>query len=83
MNAGRATAQAIPMEKALGYANTALLLATIALVVTVMVSYPLADQFAMSLQVAAHIGTLVFATVIKLAYVLRLISLRALGRPVH
>ncbi|TGN40564.1 hypothetical protein [Marinobacter confluentis] len=71
------------MEKLLGFANTALLLATLALIVTVLVSYPFAAQFNMSIQIAAHIGTLLFATAIKLSYILRLVSLKSLGRPVH
>lgn len=71
------------MERTLGFSNTALLLATIALVITVLISYPFAHHFSMATQVSAHIGTLLLATVIKLSYVLRLISLKSLGRPVH
>lgn len=71
------------MEKVLGFANTALLVAVLALIVTVLVSYPFAEQLSMPVQIAAHIGTLLFATVVKLSYILRLISLKALGRPVH
>lgn len=67
------------MDKVLGFANTALLVAVLALIVTVLVSYPFADH--LSLQ--AQIGTLIFATLVKLSYILRLISLKALGRPVH
>lgn len=71
------------MERALGFSNTALLLAAIALVISVLVAYPYASHFSMEIQIAAHIGTLLLATVIKLSYVLRLVSLRALGRPIH
>ena len=60
-----------------------MLLATIALIVTILISYPFAGHFSMPIQVSAHIGTLLFATVIKLSYVLRLVSLKSLGRPVH
>lgn len=71
------------MEKSLGFANAALLIATISLVMTVLVSYPFADHFSMAVQIAAHIGTLLFATAVKLSYILRLVSLSSLGRPVH
>lgn len=71
------------MEKVLGFANTALLLTVVALVMTVLVSYPFADQLSIPLQIAAHIGTLLFATLMKLSYILRLVSLKSLGRPVH
>ena len=71
------------MDKVLGFANTALLVAVLALIVTVLVSYPFADHLSLQSQIAAHIGTLIFATLVKLSYILRLISLKALGRPVH
>ncbi len=35
------------------------------------------------LQIAAHIGTLIFAVGVKVAYVARLVFLSRLGRPVH
>lgn len=37
----------------------------------------------MMLQVLAHIGTLLFAVGIKIAYIVRLVFLSRLGRPVH
>lgn len=71
------------MEKMLSLANTALVIALLALIATVVISYPLASQLSIPAQIAAHIGTLLFATLVKLSYILRLISLKALGRPVH
>lgn len=71
------------MERVLGFANTALLLAILALIGTVLAAYPFAHQLNIAAQVAAHIGTLLFALLIKLSYILRLVSLKALGRPVH
>lgn len=71
------------MDRVLGMANTALLVSLIALVLTILVAYPFAQHFTLPLQIAAHIGTLLFATGIKIAYVTRLVALRALGRPVH
>ena len=43
----------------------------------------LADALLLSVQIAAHIGTLVFAVGVKVAYVARLVFLSRLGRPVH
>lgn len=71
------------MEKVLTFANAALLVAVLALTGTVLASYPLAHHLSMPVQIAAHIGTLLFATLVKLSYILRLISLKSLGRPVH
>lgn len=53
------------------------------LMVTILLAYPLAGALALSVQIAAHIGTLIFAVGIKVAYVARLVFLSRLGRPVH
>ncbi|MDX1755367.1 MAG: hypothetical protein R3175_04830 [Marinobacter sp.] len=71
------------MIRLLKLANGGLLVCLLALVGTLLLAYPLAEQFSMSAQIAAHIGTLLFATGIKVTYILRLVSLRALARPVH
>ena len=71
------------MEKLLAFSNGALLMSVIGLLVTVLLAYPFADSLSMVLQILAHIGTLLFAVGIKLAYVARLVSLKQLGRPVH
>ena len=41
------------MDKVLGFANTALLVAVLALIVTVLVSYPFADHLSLQAQIAA------------------------------
>ena len=64
-------------------ANSALGLSVLGLMVTILLAYPLAGALALSVQIAAHIGTLVFAVGIKVAYVARLVFLSRLGRPVH
>lgn len=71
------------MERLLSFSNAALLLSVIGLAVTVLLAYPLAQSLSMVSQILAHIGTLVFAVGVKLAYVARLVSLQQLGRPVH
>lgn len=70
-------------EKWLFRANTGVLLSMLGLVVTVALAYPLAARLPMALQIFAHMGTLLFAVGIKIAYVARLAFLSRLGRPVH
>ncbi|WP_296932810.1 hypothetical protein [uncultured Marinobacter sp.] len=70
-------------EKWLFTANSALGLSVLGLMVTILLAYPLAGALALSVQIAAHIGTLVFAVGVKVAYVARLVFLSRLGRPVH
>ena len=70
-------------EKWLFTANSTLGLSVLGLMVTILLAYPLAGALALSVQIAAHIGTLVFAVGIKVAYVARLAFLSRLGRPVH
>ena len=70
-------------EKWLFTANSTLGLSVLGLMVTILLAYPLAGALALSVQTAAHIGTLVFAVGIKVAYVARLVFLSRLGRPVH
>ncbi len=64
-------------------ANRTMGLSALGLLVTILLAYPLADMLALSVQIAAHIGTLLFAVGIKVAYVARLVFLSRLGRPVH
>lgn len=70
-------------EKWLFTANSTLGLSVLGLMVTILLAYPLAGALGLSAQIAAHIGTLVFAVGIKVAYVARLVFLSRLGRPVH
>lgn len=71
------------LEKWLFAANRTLGLSVVGLLVTVLMAYPMADSLAMPIQIAAHIGTLLFAVGVKIAYVARLVFLSKLGRPVH
>ena len=71
------------MEKLLNWCNGALLGFVVALFASILLAYPLADALSMPLQIAAHIGTLIFAIGIKLSYIGRLASLKSLGRPIH
>lgn len=71
------------MERLLNWSNGTLLFFALALVGSIALAYPLADSLTMTSQVVAHIAVLLFATGIKLAYIARIVSLRALNRPVH
>ncbi len=64
-------------------ANGVLLASMLAVGVTVLLEYPLADRLPMAAQIGSHIAILVFAATLELAYVTRLVSLRSLGRPVY
>lgn len=71
------------MERLLNWSNTALLVCVLALIGSAAMAYPLAESFSMGMQIVAHIAILLFATGIKLAYIARILSLKALHRPVH
>lgn len=71
------------MEKLLHCANAALLLSILAVLATAVLAYPMAGYLPMGAQIGAHIATLLFATTLKLSYVVRLVSLHRLGRPLH
>lgn len=71
------------MDRLLNLSNLALALCLLALLVTLVLAYPLADLLPLPGQIAMHIGTLMFATGLKISYITRLVSLKALGRPVH
>jgi len=70
-------------EKCLVIANAAVLASLGGLLLTVLLAYPLAEALALPFQIAAHMGTLLFAAGIKIAYVARLTFLSKLGRPMH
>jgi hypothetical protein len=71
------------METLLFRANWAMVWSLSGLGLTVLVAYPMAHYFPMAIQILAHVGTLLFAVGIKVAYVARLAFLSRLGRPVH
>lgn len=71
------------MDRLLGVANSALVVSVVGLLVTVLLAYPFASFLPMAGQILAHIGTLIFATGIKVSYIARLVSLKQLGLPVH
>ena len=43
--------------------------------VSILLSYPLAHWLSLPLQILAHISTLVFATLVKFGYIMRVVAL--------
>lgn len=64
-------------------ANIALALSALVMIITILFSYPFAEFLSMHLQIVAHITTIIAATVLKISYVLRCISLNGLGKEVR
>lgn len=69
----------------LRYANVGLLVSLIGVMATLAFSYSAAIESSvpLGLQLAAHIGTILFATLLKLSYIARLTALKKLGLPMH
>lgn len=67
----------------LTFANSALVITLIAFIVSVLISYPFADQFTLNQQVAAHISTILIAAFLKVSYVLRCLAQYNLGLEVR
>ena len=64
-------------------ANTALAISALVMIITILFSYPFAELLTMQLQIVTHITTIIAATVLKISYVLRCISLNGLGKEVR
>ncbi|MCG7534245.1 hypothetical protein [Pseudoalteromonas sp. OOF1S-7] len=58
-------------HRALPYANQCLILSLIGFVLAIMASYVFDHSLSLSTQIAAHISTIVFATLLKVSYVAR------------
>ncbi|MDC5851605.1 hypothetical protein OPW32_20660 [Vibrio europaeus] len=70
-------------NKLLNFSNVALLLTFIALIVSVLISYPYAYKFTLGEQIAAHISTIVIAALLKVSYVTRCLAQYNLGMEVR
>ncbi|MFM2589753.1 hypothetical protein [Vibrio sp. TBV020] len=66
-------------KQLLSYSNIALIVTMLALIVSVLISYPYADSFSLYQQVAAHISTIVIAALLKVSYVARCLAQYNLG----
>ncbi|MCM5506959.1 hypothetical protein [Vibrio sp. SCSIO 43169] len=59
--------------------NIGLVVTFLALVVSVLISYPYANAFSLNAQIAAHISTIVIAAFLKVSYVTRCLAQYNLG----
>ncbi|MCG9597662.1 hypothetical protein L1D15_13130 [Vibrio sp. Isolate25] len=59
--------------------NIGLVVTFLALVVSVLISYPYANSFSLNTQIAAHISTIVIAAFLKVSYVTRCLAQYNLG----
>lgn len=67
----------------LNVSNIALVVTTLAMLLSVLVSYPYADYFSLPAQIAAHISTIVIAAFLKVSYVTRCLAQYNLGLEVR
>jgi len=67
----------------LDHAHKVLIFAVLALIVFIILAYPMEPMLPMPVLILAHIGTLLAATAIKLAYITRLYALKTLGLAVN
>lgn len=70
-------------EKLLDQAHKVLIFAVLALIVFIILAYPMESLMPLPILILAHIGTLLAATAIKLAYITRLYALKTLGLAVN
>lgn len=59
--------------------NSTMLVAMIGLLLCILVGYSYADSFSLWAQVGSHIGLILFATAVKIGYVMRCIGLDGMG----
>ncbi|WP_434763341.1 hypothetical protein [Vibrio fortis] len=67
----------------LSVSNAGLIITTLLMIVSIIVAYPLADSFSLPAQIAAHIGTIVIAALLKVSYVGRCLAQYNLGMEVR
>lgn len=67
----------------LNVSNMALIGTTLAMLISILISYPYADYFSLPIQIAAHISTVVIAAFLKVSYVVRCLAQYNLGLEVR
>ena len=70
-------------QQLLKNAHIAMIVAVLMLALTVLFAYPMEALLPLPVLIVAHVGILLAATAIKLAYVTRLYALKRLGLPVN
>lgn len=71
--------QPVYLSRCLTWANWAMVINLVLTVICLVISYGYPESFSIYSQIAAHLLTIVFAGVFKLAYVLRCFALYNLG----
>ncbi|MCH8538500.1 MAG: hypothetical protein LAT66_12120 [Alkalimonas sp.] len=64
-------------------ANTGLAVSLSCFVAATLVSYPYAEHFSMAQQLTGHISMILFATTLKISYVVRCVALYSSGEEVR
>jgi len=75
--------KAMNNQNLLDNAHKILIFAVLALIIFIILAYPMEPLLPMPVLIVAHIGTLLAATAIKLAYITRLYALKTLGLAVN
>ncbi|MBE0370892.1 hypothetical protein J8L98_18580 [Pseudoalteromonas sp. MMG013] len=70
-------------QQHLDYSNAALLTFGLCFIASIVVSYPLAEHFTLTTQIASHISNIVLAGLFKISYVLRCVCQYQLGMEVR
>ncbi|MCF2857029.1 hypothetical protein L1286_06090 [Pseudoalteromonas sp. SMS1] len=73
----------VTFNKLLTIANYFLVLSVIGFGFAIIASYPLANLLSLPVQIGAHISSLVFATLLKISYVIRCLCQYNLGMEVR
>ncbi|OIN25574.1 hypothetical protein [Vibrio barjaei] len=70
-------------DRLLTFSNVALVTTFVAMIVSILVSYPYAHLFTLPQQIAAHISTIIIAGLLKVSYVTRCLAQYNLGLEVR
>tara|TARA_R110000744_G_scaffold47688_1_gene104809 strand:+ start:350 stop:622 length:273 start_codon:yes stop_codon:yes gene_type:complete len=70
---------ALSFQKCLVLGNTMMLISIIVIMLSINVTFVFDSDFAIWIQILAHIATIVFAGALKLGYVFRCIALHGFG----
>lgn len=70
-------------KRLLNVSNIVLVVTTVAMLISILMSYPYAEHFSLPVQVAAHISTIVIAAFLKVSYVTRCLAQYNLGMQVR
>ncbi|MGF1695393.1 hypothetical protein L4D20_02165 [Vibrio kyushuensis] len=67
----------------LSVSNIILAFTVIAMITSIIIAYPLANQFSLPVQIAAHLSTIIIAAFLKISYVTRCLAQYNLGLEVR